>query len=227
MTPINRPAAFPPTVCPGTLKPGFDTYTRTALKQCFSGKKVNHILPFAQPGSSQSMRKAYARNKATLSLSGVQIKHALTQTRGKFALTSAGERATHILKTIPHSVQRGAEMPANEHLTMQIARQVYCIETAGNALVFFSDGTPAYITRRFDRSPEGHMHAQEDFASLNQRMPATHGANFKYTGTYADVFAVLKAFVPAYPVEAPSFGNGWCSISFFPMAMPIGRISPF
>jgi serine/threonine-protein kinase HipA len=28
-------------------------------------------------------------------------------------------------------------MPANEHLTMQIARQVYGIETAENALIFF------------------------------------------------------------------------------------------
>jgi serine/threonine-protein kinase HipA len=41
-------------------------------------------------------------------------------------------------------------MPANEHLTMQIARQVYGIETAENALIFFKNGAQAYITRRFD-----------------------------------------------------------------------------
>ena len=32
----------------------------------------------------------------------------------------------------------------NEHLTMQIAQQVFGIETAESALVFFVDGTPAY-----------------------------------------------------------------------------------
>ena len=43
-------------------------------------------------------------------------------------------------------------MPANEHLTMQIARQVYGIETAENALIFFNDGTPAYKMCIRDRS---------------------------------------------------------------------------
>jgi serine/threonine-protein kinase HipA len=46
-------------------------------------------------------------------------------------------------------------MPANEHLTMQIARQVYGIETAENALIFFKDGAPAYITKRFDVKEDG------------------------------------------------------------------------
>jgi serine/threonine-protein kinase HipA len=41
-------------------------------------------------------------------------------------------------------------MPANEHLTMQIARQVFGIETAENALIFFQNGEQAYITKRFE-----------------------------------------------------------------------------
>lgn len=76
-------------------------------------------------------------------------------------------------------------MPANEHLTMQIARQVYGISTAENALIFFSDGEPAYITRRFDVAPDGTKIKQEDFAALWNRSGATHGRNFKYTGDYA------------------------------------------
>ncbi len=41
-------------------------------------------------------------------------------------------------------------MPPNEHLSMQIARQVFGIETAENALMFFKNGAPAYITKSFD-----------------------------------------------------------------------------
>lgn len=35
-------------------------------------------------------------------------------------------------------------MPANEHLTMQIADQVYDLETAANACIELADGEPAY-----------------------------------------------------------------------------------
>lgn len=48
---------------------------------------------------------------------------------------------------------------------MQIASQVYGIETAGNALCFFEDDKPAYITRRFDVHSGG-KYKQEDFAAL-------------------------------------------------------------
>ncbi|OYZ33517.1 MAG: hypothetical protein B7X86_01180 [Sphingobacteriales bacterium 17-39-43] len=38
---------------------------------------------------------------------------------------------------------------------MQIARQVYGLKTAENALIFFQDGTPAYLTKRFDVKEDG------------------------------------------------------------------------
>ena len=33
--------------CPSTLSPGFDTYSPTALKRLFNGKKVSHIIDFS------------------------------------------------------------------------------------------------------------------------------------------------------------------------------------
>ena len=36
---------------------------------------------------------------------------------------------------------------------MQIAKQVYGINAAENAIIFFKDGSPAYITKRFDVKP--------------------------------------------------------------------------
>ena len=93
-------------------------------------------------------------------------------------------------------------MPANEHLTMQIANQVFNIETAQNALAFFENGEPVYLTKRFDIISDGNKLAQEDFASLAERTPQTHGSDFKYLGNYLEVFEVLKKYVPAYPIEA-------------------------
>ena len=57
----------------------------------------------------------------------------------------------YILKPIPHGeFQHLDAVPGNEHLTMQIARQVFRIAVAENALVKFDGGEPAYLVRRFD-----------------------------------------------------------------------------
>jgi serine/threonine-protein kinase HipA len=130
-------------------------------------------------------------------------------------------------------------MPANEHLTMQIARQVYGIETAENALIFFQNGAPAYITKRFDVGPEGIKLAQDDFASLDGRTPQTRGEHYKYLGNYLELFRLMEKYVPAYKVEAPkllkvlifnylfSNGDAHCK-NFSILETPIGdyRLAP-
>ena len=68
----------------------------------------------------------------------------------KLRLSHAEERGQYILKPIPRDLKKVDQAPMNEHLTMQLAEQVFGLLTAANALVFFSDGTPAYLTRRFD-----------------------------------------------------------------------------
>lgn len=42
---------------------------------------------------------------------------------------------------------------------MQLAAQVFDVRTAANGLGFLPDGTPAYLTRRFDRRDDGTMWA--------------------------------------------------------------------
>jgi serine/threonine-protein kinase HipA len=85
---------------------------------------------------------------------------------------------------------------------MQIARQVYDIETAENALIFFKNGYPAYITRRFDVREDGSKWAQDDFASLAERTPQTHGEHYKYLGNSLELFELMKTHLPAYKLEA-------------------------
>jgi serine/threonine-protein kinase HipA len=189
--------------CPGTLKEGNKTYSSTALKRVFNGRKVSHLLPYQSPASNEITDELFEDNRKRMSISGVQEKFSVLLDKNKLRLIEEGEQGQYILKPIPNAGKNREQMPANEHLTMQIARQVYGIETAENALIFFSNGDPAYITKRFDVTEDGSKRAQEDFAALAQRMPQTHGENYKYLGNYYELFELLKKYVPAYSVEAP------------------------
>lgn len=191
------------TYCPGTLAEGCDTYSRTALKRVFDGKNVSPVLPYSAPFSDEETDELFDENRERLSISGVQEKFSVLLEKNKLRLIKEGEYGHYILKPIPRSGKNPDQMPANEHLTMQIARQVFGIDTAENAMIFFKDGAPAYITKRFDVRSNGEKWAQEDFASLAGLTPQTHGENYKYTGNYLDLFKLLKKYVPAYQVEAP------------------------
>jgi serine/threonine-protein kinase HipA len=113
------------------------------------------------------------------------------------------EQGTHIIKPIPDykRLNRRNQLPANEHLTMQIAGQVYDIRTAENAVIFFSNGEMAYITKRFDIDKNNLKIKQEDFASLSQKTKETDGDNFKYTGNYVVTGKLIKRYVAAWQVE--------------------------
>lgn len=189
--------------CPGTLSEGFDTYSRSALNRVFQGKKVHHVLPYDSPFSNPETDELFDENRKHTSISGVQEKFSVLLDKNKLRLIQEDELGTYILKPIPGAGKKPDQMPANEHLTMQIARQIYAIETAENALVFFKDGTPAYITKRFDVKKDGSKLAQDDFASLAKRTPQTHGEHYKYLGNYLDVFELMQTYLTTYKLDAP------------------------
>jgi serine/threonine-protein kinase HipA len=139
-----------------------------------------------------------------MSISGVQDKLSLRVVDGELVPTERdGE---FILKPIPGTPlpRFTDQVPANEHLTMQIADQVFGIDTAANALLELGDGEPAYLTRRFDRR-DGQRLDMEDFCALAEQSPETHGRNFKYIGSYEGVGRLMRTFCPAYPVEVEKF----------------------
>lgn len=225
--------------CPGTLAEGYKTYSRTCLRRVFNGKKVNHILPYESPSTHQETSELFDQNRKRISISGVQEKFSVALEKNKLRLINEGERGTYILKPIPSVGGKADQMPANEHLTMQIARQVFGIETAENALIFFKNGDPAYITKRFDVKDDGSKWAQEDFASLAGRTPQTHGEHYKYSGNYLELFELMKKYLPAYKIEAPKlfkvllfnylFSNGDAHFKNFSLLeTPFGdyRLSP-
>lgn len=225
--------------CPGTLSEGFTTYSKACLNRVFQGKKVYHVLPYYSPSSNAETDELFEENQKRMSISGVQEKFSVLLEKNKLRLVNEGERGTYILKPIPRGGKKADQMPANEHLTMQIARQVYGIETAENAMVFFKDGAPAYITKRFDVKDDGSKLAQDDFASLAGRTPQTHGEHYKYLGNYLEMFRLMESYLPAYKLEAPKllkllvfnylFSNGDAHFKNFSLLeTPMGdyRISP-
>ena len=96
-------------------------------------------------------------------------------------------------------------MPANEYLTMQIARRVFHIRTAFNGLVAFKDGSLAYMTRRFDYAEDGSKIAQEDFASLAGKSLEILGNDYKYQGSYLEIGSLIRQYVSAWRVAMVEF----------------------
>ena len=191
-------------VCPGTLTFGFSTYSPLCLRKVFGGKKVSHVLDLSINDDTEGNIVA-AINK--ISISGVQEKISAIIKRGKIIITPEGESGRYILKPIPEykSLRFRQNIPANEHLTMQIASQVYKINTAANALAFFADGNPLYITKRFDYKADGSKIKQDDFASIAGKTEKNSGKDFKYSGSYEDVANLLKLSVSAWQVEMEKF----------------------
>ena len=193
--------------CPCTLKLGFTSYSPSALRNLFDGKKVSHMIPFLPPEKDANPNEAFLQNRKRLSISGVQKKLSLRLDKNNLRLTYEGEHGYYILKPIPDDVGQPHQVPANEHLTMQLAEQVFKINTAANTLIFFQDDQPAYLTRRFDYAPAPKgtnvvKYGVEDFAALAQKSKDTHGLNYKYDGSYEDLFLLLKQYVGPYLIEA-------------------------
>ena len=97
-------------------------------------------------------------------------------------LTLRGLGGLYLLKP---PVQEYPQLPENEALCMELARQVG-ISTAPHGLVPCG-GTLVYVTRRFDRSSKGVKIPQEDFCQLLNRPSAD-----KYKGSLEAAAQVLR-----------------------------------
>ncbi len=189
------------TGCPGCFKEGGDAFCAKCRKRLFGGKKVARDLPFSRPAYDE---KKLAIASDRMSISGIQTKISLALKGGQLAMVESG--GEFILKPIPQGAfQRLDAVPINEHLTMQMARQVFKIDVAENALFQFADGEPAYLVRRFDIDPNGKRLLQEDFAQIASRSEETHGKNFKYDFSYEEIGELIRRHVAAAAVDLERF----------------------
>jgi serine/threonine-protein kinase HipA len=189
------------TNCPGCFREGHATYCPPCRRRLFDGQKVSHVLPFSRPAYDQA--KVVATGER-LSISGIQTKMPLALHAGRLEMTDTGGH--YILKPVPHGAfQHLDAVPVNEHLTMQIARQVFGIRVAENALVEFEGGELAYLVRRFDIREDGSRLLQEDFAQIAGRSEESHGKNYKYDFSCEEIGELIRRHVAAYRVEMEKF----------------------
>jgi serine/threonine-protein kinase HipA len=191
--------------CPGTLAEGFSTFSPGCLRNVFNGKKVSHILPYDQPQQNEEAANLFMENRKRISISGVQEKVSFVLEKNILRLTNQGEQGTYILKPIPRDLKKVDQVPANEHVTMQIARQVYGLNTAENAMIFFKNGSPAYITKRFDVKDDGTKWGKEDFATLAGKTTDNGGPNFKYEYSYEEAGLLIQKYVSAWRIEIEKY----------------------
>lgn len=191
--------------CPATLAPGFDTYSPKAVKSLFGGQETTPILAFDIEEFRDTKEISAAMHR--ISVSGVQEKFPAIIDGGVIKIAGDDQRSTHILKPAPwdKTLQNRAQIPANEHLTMQIAAQVYGIQTAANGLCFTPSCRAVYITKRFDMIQGGQKLPMEDFASVVGRNEQSAGTNFKYNGCYEDIALAIRKNVAAWRVDMERF----------------------
>jgi len=192
-------------ICPSTLKPGFTGYSPHAVKMLFDGIAVSPIIDI--DFESERDQQQAMENMGNMSISGAQEKFSAVIDNGKIRLSHEGEQATYILKPAPInlSLSTRKQIPANEHLTMQIAAQVYGIRTALNGLCFSSTGQPVYITKRFDVTDGVKDCSQEDFAAVLKMTEERSDSNYKYNGNYAQIADAIKTFIPAWMPQMEQF----------------------
>lgn len=177
-------------------------FSKSASKQLFGGKEVSPILNFEAPAFIYN--NDFEFNIRQISISGVQVKYSLRLDGNTLKLSEVGGR--YILKPIPVGrFQNLASAPENEHLTMQIASQIFGIETAANTLIYFKNDEPAYLVRRFDVREDGTKWLQEDFSQIKQVSRQLNGENYKYEGSYEEIASLIKKYCAAWPVEIERF----------------------
>lgn len=174
-------------------------------ERLFDSRRVSLELDFNLDDRHHTDEMTRAMQR--LSVSGVQEKFPAVIDHGKIRLAEDGEQSTHILKPAPWdaSINERGYIPANEHLTMQIAAQIYGIETAANGLCSTPGGQSVYITRRFDIDSDGKKYPMEDMATLIGRSEANEGTVFKYNGSYMEVAQAIRRYNTAWMVDLERF----------------------
>lgn len=172
--------------CNGCLKENINGFCSACETKLFDRSKVPTQLKF----NWNDIQDRIMGQPAEFSISGVQPKGFIGRDKNNLLAPNRDIESMYIVKPFLDSRRTlYNDSPANEHLTMTMADQLFNISTAKCALVKFANGEPAYLTRRFDRDKEGNVLGQEDFVSILNATPGTndHGL-YKYNSfTYEDV----------------------------------------
>ena len=177
-------------------------FSRQARKKLFNGLPISPKLSFDRP-DFENIALPIVQTKQ-ISISGVQIKYSLKIVENQLVVSE--KNGEYILKPIPFgNFAHLVAVPENEHLTMQIAQQIFGIETAFNSIIFFQNDEMAYLVKRFDYMPNGEKFLQEDFAQIKQTNRQIAGENYKYEGSYEEIAQLIRQYCAASFIEVERF----------------------
>jgi serine/threonine-protein kinase HipA len=172
--------------CNGCLKDNIDGFCTVCETKLFDRSKV----PFQLEFNWNDIQDRIMGQPAGFSISGVQPKGFIGRDKNNLLASNRDIESMYIIKPFLDTRRTlYMDSPANEHLTMIMAGQLFNISTAQCGFIKFANGEPAYLTRRFDRDINGNILGQEDFVSVLNAAPGTndHGI-YKYNSfTYEDV----------------------------------------
>lgn len=158
---------------------------------------LKFTLPSIAQGTNQNTRR--------ISISGAQAKYSLRIVSKELEPTD--NNGTYILKPSTNmQFKLFADMPANEHITMLMAKQIFKLNVAESALLQFTTGEYTYLTKRFDIRNDGSKILQEDLAQTAGLSSDANGSNFKYESlSYEEIAYILKQHVSASPIAIEQF----------------------
>jgi len=161
-------------------------YDDKTLRAMF-GKPIQPTIPIALNEISIEAQKLAGK----LSISGVQPKLSVWLDGEK--LIPVEKDGQYILKP---QTQDFPELPQNEYLCMQMGKR-FGLNTAQFVLLGLSDGSPAYVVKRFDRFKKGRRVEKLACEDMHQIL----GGPDKYAGSHEQVAKVIKEHCRFAPLE--------------------------
>jgi serine/threonine-protein kinase HipA len=161
-------------------------YNDKTLREMF-GKPVRPAIPLTLADVAQQARKFAGK----MSISGVQPK--LSVRLDDEGLLPTERDGRYILK--PQTLGF-AQLPQNEYLCMQMGK-LFGLLTADCLLLELSDGSPAYLVKRFDRRKKG-----QNIAKLHcEDMQQIIGGQDKYSGSHEQIARAIGEHCSVEAVE--------------------------
>lgn len=161
-------------------------YDDKTLRAMF-GKPIQPTIPISLNEISIEAQKLAGK----LSISGVQPKLSVRLDGGK--LIPVETDGQYILKP---QTQDFSELPQNEYLCMQMGKR-FGLNTAQFVLLELSDGSPAYVVKRFDRFKKGRRVEKLACEDMHQIL----GGPDKYAGSHEQVAKVINEHCRFAPLE--------------------------
>lgn len=182
--------------CYQPLHDGEVDYHPRCAKRLF-GQSIAPSLPYTRKDINK-LAQVVVESRTTVT--GVQAKLSMDlehDANGRAQrLTIVGVMGRFILKP---QTERFECLPEMEDLTMHLA-EIARIPTVPHALIRFADGELNYITRRIDRTDDGHKLPMEDMCQLAGKLTEQ-----KYQGSYELIAKLIERYSSVPKLDIVNF----------------------